>query len=82
MTIEDQSIHNVCHQLSFLRYLFNINEGLGLLKLANTVLILINPSPINVKVLPETMTTLSMHVSPAAAIEPISKATSLLEFKS
>ena len=35
-----------------------------------------------VKVLPETMTTLSMHVSPAAAIEPISKATSLLEFKS
>ena len=35
-----------------------------------------------VKVLPETMTTLSMHFSPAAAIEPISKATSLLEFKS
>ena len=37
---------------------------------------------LTVKVLPETMTTLSMHVSPAAAIEPISKATSLLEFKS
>ena len=30
--------------------LFNINEGLGLLKLANTVLILINPSPSNVKI--------------------------------
>ena len=29
-----------------------INEGLGLLKLANTVLILINPSPSNVKVNP------------------------------
>ena len=31
------------------RYLFNINEGLGLLKLADTVLILINPSPSNIK---------------------------------
>ena len=30
-------------------YLFDINEGLGLLKLANTVLILINTSPSNVK---------------------------------
>ena len=29
--------------------LFNNNEGLGLLKLADTVLILINPSPSNVK---------------------------------
>ena len=28
--------------------IFNINEGLGLLKLADTVLILINPSPSNV----------------------------------
>ena len=31
-------------------YLFNINEDLGLLKLADTLLILINPSPSNVKV--------------------------------
>ena len=31
--------------------IFNINEGLGLLKLADTLLILINPSPSNVKVL-------------------------------
>ena len=31
-------------------YLFNINEGLVLLKLANTVLILINTGPSNVKV--------------------------------
>ena len=30
------------------RYLFDINEGLGLLKLADTVFILINPSPSNV----------------------------------
>ena len=30
----------------------NINEGLGLLKLADTSLILINPSPSNVKKLP------------------------------
>ena len=29
--------------------IFNINEGLGLLKLADTFLILINPSPSNVK---------------------------------
>ena len=29
---------------------FNVNESLGLLKLANTVLILINPSPSNFKV--------------------------------
>ena len=31
------------------RYLFNINEGLVLLKLADTVLILINTGPSNVK---------------------------------
>ena len=51
-------IYNVYHDLSFraellrsckFRQLVNINEGLGLLKLANTVLILINPSPSNVK---------------------------------
>ena len=30
-------------------YLFDINEGIGLLKLADTVLILSNPSPSNVK---------------------------------
>ena len=50
-------IYNVCQDLSFrrklrfckFRWLFNINEGLGLLKLANKVLILINPSPNNVK---------------------------------
>ena len=33
------------------RWLFNINEGLELLKLADTVLILINPSPSNVKII-------------------------------
>ena len=33
-----------------LRYLSNINEDLALVKLADTVLILINPSPSNVKV--------------------------------
>ena len=31
------------------RYLFDINEGLVLLKLANTVLILFNAGPSNVK---------------------------------
>ena len=30
-------------------YLFDINEGIGLLELADSVLILINPSPSNVK---------------------------------
>ena len=29
--------------------LFNVKDGLGLLKLADTVMILINPSPSNVK---------------------------------
>ena len=38
--------------------LFNINEGLGLLKLANTVLILINPSPSNVKLKLSLITTI------------------------
>ena len=33
-------------------YSFNIIEGLGLLKLADTMLILINPSPSNVKKIP------------------------------
>ena len=50
-------IYNWCQDLSFRRklrpckscYLFHINEGLGLLKLADTSLILINPSPSNVK---------------------------------
>jgi hypothetical protein len=46
--IINHNIYNVCQDLSFR---FNINEGLGLLKLANTVLILINPSPSNVKAL-------------------------------
>ena len=32
--------------------MYNINEGLGLLKLADTSLILINPSPSNVKFFP------------------------------
>ena len=32
------------------RYLSNINEGLGLLKLADIVLSLINPSPCYVKI--------------------------------
>ena len=36
--------YNVCQ----FRYLFNDNEGLGFLKLADTVLIFINPSPSNV----------------------------------
>ena len=31
-------------------YMYNINEGLGLLKLAETLLILINPSPSSVKI--------------------------------
>ena len=42
-------IYNVCQDLCQIRQLFNINEGLGLLKLADAVLILINPSPSNVK---------------------------------
>ena len=32
----------------YVKILFNINEGLGLLKLANTLLIFINHSPSNV----------------------------------
>ena len=47
-------IHNICQDLLSsckFRQLFSINKGLGLLKLANTVLILINPSPSYVKIL-------------------------------
>ena len=59
----EQTLYNVCQDLSFRKklrpckscQLFNINEGLGLLKLADTSLILINPSPSNVqrKTVPE-----------------------------
>ena len=51
--MKSRYIYNVRQDLSFrfckFCYLFNINECLGLLKLADTVLILINPSPSNVK---------------------------------
>ena len=53
-------IYNWCQDLSFRRklrpckscLLFFINEGLGLLKLADTSLVLINPSPSSVRTKP------------------------------
>ena len=46
-TFSNDFLANLMHNQQIV--IFYINEGLGLLKFADTVLILINPSPSNVK---------------------------------
>ena len=68
----------ICQDLSFLRklrsckfrQLFNVNEGLGLLKLANTLLILIKTSPSNIEIFSTLHAFLSDKKQMAAEFRP------------